>query len=68
MNRPWSGEFPNDHAEGMDAAAIRILLANIKAGKASEADIRADVERLHRERYPNGCPLTCEACAARVGR
>lgn len=29
---PWSGEFPVDRAEDMDAAAVAILLANMRAG------------------------------------
>ena len=29
-------------------------------------DLAGCVERLHAERYPDGCPLMCEACTQRL--
>lgn len=36
--------------------------------KMTDTELRAEVERLHAELYPKGCPLMCEACAWRLGR
>ena len=31
--RPWDGEFPLDRADDMDAAAVRILVETMRAGR-----------------------------------
>lgn len=35
LEKPWAGEFPVDKASDMDPAAVRILHANMQAGKAT---------------------------------
>jgi hypothetical protein len=42
MRKPWEGKFPLDDPREMDDEAVRILLANMLAGRADRSTREED--------------------------